>query len=117
MQASRWSGPLPPPDVLVNYNAAFPGAAERIVQMAEEQSAHRRSLEGSVVQANIRAQSRGQWLGFLLALVIIAIGGGLLFMGRSVEGFALLIGDVATLLFAFVWGRTRQEKDRREKMG
>lgn len=85
--------------------------------MAEEQSAHRRSLESGVVQANIRAQSRGQWLGFILAFVIIVIGGGLLFMGRNLEGFGLLIGDVATLLLAFIWGRTRQEKERREKMG
>lgn len=42
---SSWQGPLPPPEILQGYEAAFPGAAERILRMAEDQGAHRRDME------------------------------------------------------------------------
>lgn len=69
-----FAGPLPPPEVLQGYNGAFVGCAERIVAMAERQSAHRQEIEKMVIESNCRAQSRGQWFAFVLALVVI--GGG-----------------------------------------
>ena len=49
-----WSGPLPPPKVLEAYDRLVPGAAERIMKMAEQQSEHRRGLEKTVVEAGAR---------------------------------------------------------------
>lgn len=45
----HFQGPLPPPQALVQYKAALPGCAERIVSMAKEQAAHRRALESRVI--------------------------------------------------------------------
>jgi uncharacterized membrane protein len=51
-----FSGPLPPPEALERYNQVLPGAAERIISMAESQHAHRQELEKKVIHANISAQ-------------------------------------------------------------
>jgi uncharacterized membrane protein len=39
--------------MLVQYNEAVPDAADRIIAMAERQSAHREQLETAVVNANV----------------------------------------------------------------
>jgi uncharacterized membrane protein len=43
--SQSFSGPLPHPDVLRKFNEIIPGAAERIIKMAEDQSIHRKELE------------------------------------------------------------------------
>ena len=40
-----FSGPLPPPNVLSAYEDLLPGAADRIITMAEKQLEHRMYLE------------------------------------------------------------------------
>ncbi len=43
------SGPLPPPEILENYNNILPGSAEHIIKMAETQQLHRHTLETKTV--------------------------------------------------------------------
>ena len=50
---STYSGPMPPPGFLAQYEAAYPGAAERLLSLAEKESGapqvhrdnHRRSRD------------------------------------------------------------------------
>jgi uncharacterized membrane protein len=45
MQASRselWHGPIPPPQTLEKYENILPGAADRILQLAEDEAQFRR---------------------------------------------------------------------------
>ncbi|MDP2794726.1 MAG: DUF2335 domain-containing protein [Sulfurisoma sp.] len=51
-------GPLPAPEDPHRYEALIPSAAERIIRMAEDESAHRRLIEGRAHTANIDAQAR-----------------------------------------------------------
>jgi uncharacterized membrane protein len=44
-----FSGPIPPPTLLAEYNKVVPNAAERILAMAEKQSEHRQFLEKKVI--------------------------------------------------------------------
>lgn len=46
-------GPLPPPDVFAGYEQVCPGAAERILSMAEQQAKHRQDLEKDRVKKSI----------------------------------------------------------------
>ena len=48
-------GPVPPPEVLAGYEATLPGAADRILAMAERQSRHRQELETTVVAGESKA--------------------------------------------------------------
>src|ERR1035438_8495401 len=45
----QFSGPLPPPGILAQYNDVCPNGAERIIAMAEKQQEHSQELERSVV--------------------------------------------------------------------
>jgi len=69
-----FQGPIPPPQVLKGYDQLIPGAADRILTMAENQSAHRRQMETKVVDGQIeddRAERREARLGQVFALVIV----------------------------------------------
>ena len=70
--AMRYSGPLPPPEALERYNQILPGAAERIIAMAESQHAHRQGLEKHVIESNVSAQRLGTILGFVVAMTAIS---------------------------------------------
>lgn len=58
----RWSGPLPPPDVLREFRKAVPRSDEVILGEYEKQGEHRRSTETRESRAHafaIRALSAG----------------------------------------------------------
>src|SRR5437868_4554614 len=42
---TQYRGPLPPPEMLAEYDRHIPGLAERIVRSWEQQSGHRQTLE------------------------------------------------------------------------
>ncbi len=87
-QISRtFSGPLPPPEILQRYNEIVPGAADRIIKMAESQHHHRQALEKSVVDSNVFSQKVGLGLGFIIAMT--AIGGGIWLDRRTRTGLDL----------------------------
>ena len=69
--AESYSGPLPHPDHLRHFEATLPGAADRIIKMAEKQSAHRREMEALTVKSRLKAESRAQWLAAGITLSIV----------------------------------------------
>jgi uncharacterized membrane protein len=94
------SGPLPQPQVLAQYEDVIPGGAERIVKLAENQVRHRQSME-----------SRGQIFTFLLALVVLAGGIGLVALGNSIEGLVPLVAALAGLGGLFVYREIQWSKN------
>lgn len=110
-----FQGPLPAPDVLIRYNDAVPNGAERILTMAETQANHRQQIERDVVQGNIRAQARAQHYGLIIIMSVLMIGAWLMAEGKDAYGFGAIIGALASLVGVFMWGRYRQERERREK--
>lgn len=113
--AAHFSGPLPPPELLVKYNDATPGAAERIIAMAERQSAHRQDLEKAVVDANCATQRTGPVYGFIICMTAIVGGVYLIHSGKSPEGLASIVSALASLATVFILGRRKQEKELKEK--
>jgi uncharacterized membrane protein len=114
-QAMRFTGPLPPPEILSRYNDAIPGGAERILAMAENQSQHRQTLEKQVVDANCRAQRNGSVFGFLICLAAIGSGTFLIYVGKSAQGLVPIIGALGGLVAVFVIGKYQQKKDLDQK--
>lgn len=111
VQVERFSGPLPPPEVLEKYNAIEPGAANRIIRMAESQAQHRQSLERTVIGSRTRSEERAQILGTILALAIGGGAMGLVAMGYPVGGVVTLVAEVVALAGVFVYGRQKQQKE------
>lgn len=75
---ASFSGPLPPPEILRQYNDVMPGLGERIVQMAENEQAHRFKMDDS----SISVLRRGQSFAFLTVLLLIIAAIVCIFMGQ-----------------------------------
>jgi uncharacterized membrane protein len=86
-----FSGPLPPPRLLAQYNDAVADGAERIVKLTENQALHRQVLE-----------VRAQIFTFVLALIGLLGGIGLIALGNSIEGLVALVAAIAGLGGVFV---------------
>lgn len=111
-RTETFAGPLPHPGLLRQYDEVFPGCAERIVAMAEKQSAHRQSLETQHLTGNQSAERLGQILAAIIAVVGLLIAGFLSWQGQAVMGFSLFVLDLAVLVGVFVYGRKTTERER-----
>lgn len=114
IQSSRFTGPLPPPEQLKGYEEVLPGAADRIIKMAEDQAHHRQQIETMVVKSNSRDSIFGIICAFVLGLVLIGGGIYLALKGHS-YGPWLSIGGFATLAGVFVYGTSSNRKERAQK--
>jgi uncharacterized membrane protein len=109
-------GPLPPPAMFEYYEKVLPGAAERILRLAEVQASHRRNLETSVIGSDIRRAGRGQILGFVLALGTVLGGFALIAGGRRAEGLASVILSTASLAAVFMMAVRTDQLERERKI-
>ncbi|MBW4039310.1 MAG: DUF2335 domain-containing protein [Acidobacteria bacterium] len=110
-----FSGPLPPPETLSRYNDVLPGAAERILAMAESQHHHRLTLESDVVNSNVSDQRLGVILGFIIAMTAISGGIYLAATGKPASGLTSIIAAMGSLVGTFVYGKQKQKKDLNDK--
>jgi uncharacterized membrane protein len=111
-QSAQFSGPIPPPAVLEKYNEIIPNGAERIMAMAENQSAHREWLEKRVIDGDVASRTRGSWFAFILSLVAIVGGVYLIAQGKSASGLTTIIASLASLAAVFFYSKHEQSKER-----
>jgi len=98
VHTARFSGPIPPPALLREYEAVLPGLAGRIVGTAEEEAKHRRRMERSLLHLSFA----GLGLGGLIVLVTIVGGIWLLHEDRNIGGLAALTAALVALVAAFL---------------
>jgi uncharacterized membrane protein len=101
-------GPLPHPAVLKQYDEIVPGAAERIITMAEQQARHRQELETRVIRTDNLKSLLGTIFAFVIA--VAGFGGGLYaaLSGQPFWGGAVSIGTLASVVVAFIYGTRYQ---------
>lgn len=115
MTHMSYSGPVPPPAVLQEFERTLPGAANRIFMLAEAQARHRQSLEIRLSGSRIRTASRGQWLAFMVVIVGMGCGTWLAATGRELYGLASVLAPLTAAAALFVYTRRRQERERAMK--
>ena len=111
-RASAFSGPLPPPEILKEYNEVAPGLAERIVAMAEKEAAHRHTIDHKALDADISEQNKmfsearlGQLCGLIIGLAAITAGAYTAISGAQWPGGIIGGGGVIGLVSVFIYGR------------
>lgn len=110
-----YSGPIPHPQLLKEFNDVIPNGADRIMTMAEKQSEHRISLEEKLVNANNRDSLLGVVFGGVIALLIVLGTIFLIYTNKDIQGFSLLIGSSVAYISVFLKSKSRDDKDLEEK--
>lgn len=108
----QFSGPIPPPHFLREYDELISNGAERIFAQFEGQTAHRQAIEKAVITNGIRQQRLGQLMAFTLGVLGLALAGLMVWRGEPGYAVSVFTADVATLCGAFLYGRRVQERER-----
>lgn len=113
--AASFQGPLPPPDMLEQYNAIVPDAAERILAMAEKNGEHRRTLEAFAVKAEHTRSMGGLIVGGVVALAIV-VGAVIVTLDGHPEVGVLMVGiDIAGIVGSLVYGTESRRRERQKR--
>ncbi|MCI1277617.1 MAG: DUF2335 domain-containing protein [Nitrospira sp.] len=104
-----FSGPLPPPNILAGYNNIVPGAAERIIAIAEGEASHQRGMEQLAVQRTFDERRLGQIFGFLMGVMGLSVAAFLAHYGHEVTASVIGGTTVVGLVTVFVFGRSTKD--------
>src|SRR4051812_38825698 len=98
-----FSGPLPPPAVLAQYEKISSGSAEKMINLSIDQARHRMDLENKVVASDIRDSKIGLILafgigmaGFVACIFLAKLGYG---TASSIIGGGTLIALVGSFIY------------------
>ncbi|HYR11584.1 MAG TPA: DUF2335 domain-containing protein [Longimicrobium sp.] len=105
--ATAFIGPIPPPQLLLEYEQTLPGLADRLVAIAERESDHRRALQ----RRAIRRSELGLAAGFTIAMTALTGGIFLVHEGSQVEGMSSIILAIASLVLVFLTRGKRHPGD------
>lgn len=103
--SQQFSGPIPPPHILGDYDKVQAGFAERIISMAEKEQAHRHGIEHHALSSEISILKRGQFFALIVSLVILGGSMFLIYSGKEVAGSVLAGASLTGLAYIFITGR------------
>ncbi len=103
-----YSGPVPPPSFLVEYEKLVPGSAKKFLEATHIEAEHRRSLETMLCQEQIKLSRRGQIMAFSLASFCAMGSFVTIFLGYSIEGLGALLASIGIFVGVFIYARKRQ---------
>ena len=110
-----YSGPIPSPALLKQYDEIDPGRARRILALAEEQSRHRMGLEKKVIGSDIWRSWAGLVCGFIVALVGFGLAAFAVHHRQPVAASTIVLGEVGCLVWAFISGTNSRRAEREGK--
>lgn len=112
MRLTQHAGPLPPPEVLAEYERAIPGVGQEIVRAFTEERQHRHDLERKrdasfrdLEFAHIETVRRGMRYGLTVALAALGVTAFAAAKGQAVVAAIVGSVDIVGLVAVFVLGR------------
>ena len=112
LQFGAFAGPLPPPEILQGYEQACPGAANRIIEMAESQGGHRRQMEKAAMEAQVEGMHRqfdearlGQIFAFCVSGLFLISGTIAVAFGHPIPGSIFGTMGLSGIVGTFIQGR------------
>lgn len=109
--SERHSGPLPSPRSFGQYEDILPGAADRILSMAEKEQQHRHDVDDDLLTKEFSLRRWGQVLAFLALVALIIVIGLMAHWGHA--RWASLLGGVTivSVVSAFLGLKLAKPKD------
>lgn len=104
--SEQFSGPMPHPKHLREYEEILPGSADRILEMAESSLSHNIAMGAEALRAEVEDSKRGMRFGALLfALLIVCAFGSILLTDREIIPGMFLGAAAVGCIGAFIKGR------------
>jgi uncharacterized membrane protein len=114
----QFSGPMPHPGHLAKYEEICPGAAHRILLMAEQEAEHRRVCEIKIVDAQVEdvkrghiESKRGQLCALTIVLVALIVSGIVVYAGHPIAGSCISGASIGGIVTTFIAGRRDRDKE------
>jgi uncharacterized membrane protein len=118
----EWSAPLPPPQMLGQYEDVLAGCADRIVTMAEGEQSYRHQREktdrknfGTYLQSDTWTERLGLTFAFVVTMTITVGSLWVINNGYDVVGFAVIVGEMIGLVGMFLYREHQKSSDDSEQ--
>lgn len=116
-KSEYFNGPLPHPEIFERYEETLPGAADRIIRMAEKQSLHRQQLELKVICSNIDNEKRGMYLAFSITMIFVIGGFCLILLNKNIAGYTALISTFGFHIYNYLSQKKKEPTNISQKSG
>lgn len=93
----------------------MPGAADRIIKMAEDEALHRRAQEEKLVNSSCGDSRLGLWLGFITGMGALLLSGVIAIFANTTAGSLLAFASISSLVGVFVYGSRQKRQEPNEK--
>lgn len=113
-QSTLHMGPIPEAELLAKYEDVLPGLANRIVQMAEREQAHRHAIERVEVQQPYQLARRGQIFAITAIVLVLGFAVFLAAIGSPITAGVLVAIDLLGLVTVFITGQRATGPDEGE---
>lgn len=124
IRAEHFEGPMPPPDLLRQYEEIIPGAADRILRLTENERANRYDIASRNTAINeklsdaqiarFRSQDKinekGQNFAFVIFFVVLAFSVFLVLMGSAIGGILFMAGLFLLYGLSFIMQKFQMHK-------
>lgn len=104
-------GPLPRPEDFERYNRVLPGAADRILRMAEKQAAHRQDLESRALKGDLVKSMMGTILAYITFAGSMFGAVYLLMHDKPIQGLVALIVALGSAFGSKIYADFVQPKE------
>lgn len=111
--SETYSGPLPPPEALAKYDQVVPGAAERILQMAEKEMQHRHENEKHLAKSVTRTAIVSIIFAFLSVIILSSLVFYALYKNFDTVAASIAVGAIATVAGIFISVRHKKIADKK----
>jgi uncharacterized membrane protein len=109
MVAETYQGPIPPAKEMAAHENVLPGAADRILRMAEKEQDHEHHVRSRIVGAEIGLRFLGQALAMLALILMLILAAYFASLGHAAIG-ATFAGVIIVVVCAFLGYRTISSK-------
>jgi uncharacterized membrane protein len=109
------AGPLPSPNDFKGYEEVLPGAADRILKIAEEITLS----ESKVIQKKVEQEGNERLLGlklaFTLAFVVLLLAFYAIYAGKDLAGLGIILAELTSLCIAFIYKQNKEKESKKEE--
>jgi len=112
----EWSGALPPPAALQQFDGIIKDGAERIMRMAEQEQTHRQEMEQIALSSDVSTSRRALQIEIVTraigGLVLLACVGGSIYcasIGQTWPAVALVGLPVMTAIGLLIRGHAKRQ--------